>query len=239
MNHEVPADRGTARDRRTPRVIRLKSVEQTTAIGSRVFTLRSMAAQNRLAAITRRYEGVAGYKRVDGTVRHKCFISYHSADSVDVLAFVNTFEDVFIPRAIGLDDDDPLIDSENSDYIVNAIRDRYLRDSTVTMVVVGQCTWSRRFVDAEIYSSLRAGTINRINGLMAIELRSVAGHGVLPARVSDNYVKRGASYTKYWAYPGTSSGLSTYIQQAFDARQGLRHLINNTRPRRKRSTRCP
>lgn len=199
-----------------------------------------VTARAELARVTRRYENVTETKRADGIVRHNCFISYHSADAPEVLDFVENFESVFIPRSVGLNDEDgPLIESDEADYIHDTIRDKYLRHSTVTIVMVGQCTWARRFVDNEVYSSLRSGKINRVNGLLAIELPSVAGSSRLPARVNDNYVKGGNSYAKYWSYPYNASTLQGWIQQAFDARSSKAHLIDNSRARRKRSSPCP
>jgi hypothetical protein len=119
-----------------------------------------------LARITRHYESQQSYQTADGNIRHKSIISYHSTDAEEVLKFVNDFDSVFIPRSVGLSDEDgPLVDSDDGDYVTDTIRDKYLRDSTVTIVMIGRCTWSRRFVDAEVYSSLRRGKINRLNGL--------------------------------------------------------------------------
>ncbi|WP_372493341.1 TIR domain-containing protein [Janibacter melonis] len=38
---------------------------------------------------------------------------------------------------------------------MDRIRTKYLGDSSVTIVLVGSCTWARRYVDWEVYSSLR------------------------------------------------------------------------------------
>lgn len=199
-----------------------------------------VSARAELVRLTQLYENIAETKRADGTVRHKCFISYHSQDAPEVLDFVESFESVLIPRSVGLSEEDgPLIESDDADYIHNTIRDRYLRDSTVTIVMVGQCTWARRFVDNEVYSSLRSGKVNRINGLIAIELRSVAGDSKLPDRVADNYVNGGNSYAKYWSYPTGATVLQGWIQQAFDARTSKADLIDNSRARRQRSSSCP
>lgn len=198
------------------------------------------AAQRELARITRRYESQQAVRKADGSVRHKCFVSYHSADAEEVLAFVENFDPAFIPRSVGLSDEDgPLIESDDADYIANTIRDKYLRDSTVTIVMIGRCTWGRRFVDAEVYSSLRRGKVNRLNGLMAVELPSVAGNSKLQPRVADNYVKGGDSYAKYWVYPSSVSQLQGWIQQAFDDREAMEHLKDNSRARRKASAPCP
>lgn len=203
-------------------------------------TLQVQAALRELARITRLYEGQQAIRKADGSVRHKCFISYHSDDAEEVLGFVRDFDSAFIPRSVGLSDEDgALIESDDADYISNTIRNKYLRDSTVTIVMIGRCTWARRFVDAEVYSSLRRGKVNRLNGLMAIELPSVAGNSRLQARVADNYVKDGDSYAKYWVYPTSVSQLQEWIQQAFDARETKEHLKNNDRARRKANASCP
>lgn len=197
-------------------------------------------ARRELARLTEQYGSEKAYRKADGTVRHKCFISYHSVDAEEVLQFVNDFESAFIPRSVGLSDEDgPIVESDDADYVTDTIRDKYLRDSTVTIVMIGRCTWSRRFVDAEVYSSLRRGKINRLNGLMAIELPSVAGNSKLQARVADNYLKDEDSYAGYWVYPTSVRHLQGWIQQAFDARETLEHLKDNTRSRRKASTSCP
>lgn len=200
---------------------------------------RIEAARRELARITRIYADQPAVRKADGSVRHKCFISYHSADAEEVLRFVEESEDAFIPRSVGLSDEDgPLIDSDDPDYIADTVRDKYLRDSTATIVMVGGCTWGRRFVDAEVFSSLRGGKRNRPNGLMAIELPSVARNSRLPDRVADNYTKGGESYAGYWVYPSSVQALQGWIQEAYDARESKEHLKDNSRPRRKRNT-CP
>ena len=171
--------------------------------------------------------------------RHKCFVSYHAADSDEVTDFVEDFGDVFIPRVIGVSEEDDFIDSDDTDYVMDRIRDKYLRDSTVTIVLIGQCTWARRFVDWEVNSSLRNDKLNRRNGLMAITLLSRADKSrQLPARVDDN-VDGNKLYARWWKYPTSESSLRDWIEQAFDARTTKVHLINNTRDRRLRNASCP
>ena len=43
--------------------------------------------------------------------------------------------------------EDDVIDSNNTDYVMQRIRQLYLQDSTVTLVLIGKCTWARRFGD--------------------------------------------------------------------------------------------
>ena len=51
------------------------------------------------------------------------------------------------------------------------IRRKYLLDSSVTILLIGSCTHSRRYVDWEIKSSLRRG-MNVPSGLLAYVLPS-------------------------------------------------------------------
>jgi len=84
--------------------------------------------------------------------RKKIFISHYKKDRNEVDAFVRTFSSVFIPKVLGANDNDDFIDSSNTDYVMQRIRDKYLGDSTVTIVLIGSCTHSRRYVDWEIKS---------------------------------------------------------------------------------------
>jgi len=79
-------------------------------------------------------------------VRHKCFVSYHHTDQDEADKFIDEFEDAFIPRVLGVSDEDDFIDSADTDYVMDQIREKYLTDSTVTIVLVGKCTWARRYV---------------------------------------------------------------------------------------------
>ena len=70
-------------------------------------------------------------------VRHKCFVSFHQEDETEVEKFIDDFEDVFIPRILGVSDEDDFIDSNDTEYVMDQIREKYLTDSTVTIVLVG------------------------------------------------------------------------------------------------------
>ncbi len=107
--------------------------------------------------------------------KRKVFISYHhDHDQDEVEAFLDEFGDSFIAKVIGVSDDDDFIDSKDSDYIMRRIREKYLTDSTVTIVMIGSCTWSRKYIDWEIASTLRDDTNNKRSGLLAITLPSEA-----------------------------------------------------------------
>lgn len=173
-------------------------------------------------------------------VRHKCFVTYHGADIDAVTTFVDKFADVFIPRVIGASDSDNFSDPVNSqdeEYIKDQIGSRYLSDSTVTILFMGQCTWSRKFVDWELSSTLKNGAVNKRNGLMAITQSDKVAH-TLPARFADN-LKDSEKYARYYYYPTTDSQLRSWIEDAFRARTSRAHLIDNTRTLRKINSSCP
>src|SRR5437667_8938827 len=109
----------------------------------------------------------AARKSTDPT-RRKCFLAYNAADEDELEEFIDSFGDVFIARVLGVTDEDPFVDSEDTDYVMDKIREEYLTDSTVTIPLIGKCTWARKYVDWEVYASLRNDKNNRRNGLLAI-----------------------------------------------------------------------
>jgi hypothetical protein len=124
-----------------------------------------------------------------------------------------------------------VIDSTNTDYVMRRIRELYIRDSTVTIVLVGRCTWARRFVDWEVQASLRRPSPN---GLLAI-LLDESIRPDLPNRVQLN---RDSGYAKYHYYPGSASVLGDWIEDAYAARTTREGLIKNPRERFSYNRRC-
>lgn len=171
--------------------------------------------------------------------RRKCFISYHHADEAEVEQFIQTFDhgrDVFIARGIGASMPGDIINSTDPDYIKSQIRAKYLRDTTVTIVLVGRETWGRKFVDWEIGASLRKTATASASGLLAITLPSAANYSgkKLPARLDDN-VSGESGYAHWWKYPSSSEALANLIEIAYSARTGKADQRDNSRPLRMRN----
>jgi hypothetical protein len=89
-------------------------------------------------------------------LRHKVFVSYHHANDQ---FYRNQFEllfadiyDVIVSKSVRIGDIESYL---TTDTIRNKIRDHYLRDATVTVVLVGEQTWQRKHIDWEIGSSIR------------------------------------------------------------------------------------
>ena len=59
-------------------------------------------------------------------------------------------------------------DSLSDESIREKIRDEYLRDSTVTIVLVGTETKRRKHIDWEIYSSMYDGAVNKKSGVLVL-----------------------------------------------------------------------
>jgi hypothetical protein len=133
------------------------------------------------------------------------------------------------------------VNSDDTDYIMQRIREKYLTGTSVSLVLVGKCTWARRFVDWEIYATLRNDKNNKRSGLLAIQLPSVAQSGApLPERLKDNVKGKDGNegYARYWVYPKSASSLKRMVQEAYDARTSKSQLIDNSRARRLRNSAC-
>lgn len=181
----------------------------------------------------------AAARKVDAT-RHKCFVSYHVDDLAEVEGFLNDFGTEFIARSVGVTVEDDFVDSTDEDYIKRRIRELYLADSTVTIVLLGTCTWARKFVDWEISSSLRDDANNRRNGLLVYPLPSRNNTATLPERVADNWTSGDevGSYARYLSYPTTLSQVRSHIESAFGDRTTKGHLVKNSRALRVANAAC-
>lgn len=174
-----------------------------------------------------------------GRPTRRCFISYHHADQVEVDTFIRTFDhawDVFCARGLGQEMTQDIIDSMDTDYVMSRIRSEYLKGSSVTMVMIGRCTWARRYVDWEIQASLRQGISIVPNGLLGIKLPSYQGTG-FPERLNANLLdedekRRGLDcYARVIGYPTSVTALADEIEAAFQRRSTHTHLIKNARDR--------
>ena len=177
-------------------------------------------------------------------IRHKVFISYHHDDQDEVDDFVQTFDDerdVFIRRGLGIGMADDIINSNDTDYVMRRIRELYLSDSTVTIVLMGRCTWARRYVDWELQSSLRNGKTVTPNGLLGVKLPSFTKNISSPKRLTLNLKQDDSQedcYARWIDYPARKDTLSNAIHGAFLARTTRDHLIVNPRERFKYNRQC-
>lgn len=103
--------------------------------------------------------------------RHKVFISYYHEDDQEYKdRLVQALESKFVDKSVSQGDihDEGL----HLDEIRRRIRDDHIADATVTIVLVGQCTWQRKHVDWEISASIIARKNNQRCGLLGLLLPS-------------------------------------------------------------------
>ena len=104
---------------------------------------------------------------------HKVFISYHHENDQEYKNNLVKFawqHSIFIDASVDTGD---ISDDLSDESIRQKIRDEYLRDSTVTIVLVGKETKRRKHVDWEIYSSMFDGTVNKKSGVLVINLPTI------------------------------------------------------------------
>lgn len=176
-------------------------------------------------------------------IRHKVFIAYHHEDEDAVTKFMKRFDQqnkVFITRALGEEMPGDVINSDNARYVMDRIRKLYLEDSTVTIVMLGRCTWARRYVDWELQASLRSGEQTTPNGVLGIKFQS-ANNVPNPPRLARNLPTPSSrlAYARRYPYPKDKNQLVEWIEDAYGARTSRRHLIDNPRDRFMRSKVCP
>ncbi len=129
---------------------------------------------------------------------HKVFISYHHGRDQgykDALGRFGAENAIFVDRSVDTDD---IPDDWADEQIRRAIRDRYLRDSTVTIVLVGSETKRRKHVDWEIHSSMYNGSVNKRSGIVVINLPGI----------SDTFNAPYGAQEKKLLYPGVTSWTS-------------------------------
>ena len=157
------------------------------------------------------------------TRRHNVFVSYHH--EVDQ-GYRNAFErlftaayDIMVSKSVQIGDIDPNLKVET---IRQKIRDEYLRDSTVTVVLVGAETWQRKHVDWEIGASIRQTQNNPRSGLLGILLPTYRftepnryNTRTIPPRLHYNIV---CGFAKVYLWSTNPTEVSQWIHEAFARR---------------------
>lgn len=174
--------------------------------------------------------------------KRKVFISYHHGDDTEVRAFVKKWtetEQVFIPKGLGLKFTNDIINSDDPEYVMSQIREKYIEDASVTIVLLGTCTNSRRYVDWEIKASLRQEEGGLPNGLMGIILPSLGGNAHLPSRLEANWTNNYVNcYARFWIAPRSADELRGWIEDAYSARTSRAKLIKNSTDMMKYNATC-
>lgn len=101
---------------------------------------------------------------------HRVFVSFYHRDDQsykDALVEWAKEHEVFIDGSVETGD---IPDEWDDQKIRETIRDEYLRDTSVTILLVGPNTKHRKHVDWEIYSSMYDGKKNKKSGIIVVML---------------------------------------------------------------------
>ena len=104
---------------------------------------------------------------------HKVFVSFHHANDQwykDELVRWGTENNVFIDGSVDMGE---IPDNWDAQHIREYIRDNHLKDTTVTILLVGTETKNRKHIDWELFSSMYDGMVNKKSGILVINLPSV------------------------------------------------------------------
>lgn len=171
--------------------------------------------------------------------RHKVFISYqHKFDWFYQWQLSELLDEISINKSVCDGDIDP----ENSDeYIKRLINENHINDATVLIVLIGQDTYNRKFIDWEISGALDYKVGNKRAGLIGIVLPThpwystgFIPYNLMPSRLWHNF---SAGYAQIycwnpWIY--NKNYLKAIIHNAYSSRQNY-SLIENSLPQFKRN----
>lgn len=160
--------------------------------------------------------------------RHKVFVSYHHGNDQyyreQFEGFFSNIHDAMVSKSVQIGDINPYLPAET---VRQKIRDEYLRDSTVTVVLIGSETWKRKHVDWEIGASIRNTQHNPRSGLLGILLPSYPRphnapgnyfHHTIPPRLHDNIE---CGFASIYNWSNSPSDVQSWIHDAFQKRKSL------------------
>ena len=161
--------------------------------------------------------------------KHKVFISYyHKDDEVYRDKFEELFGHLFINKSVPPGD----IDDDNSDeYIKQLIRENYITDASVTIVLVGPKTYCRKHVDWEIYATLDKKA-DGYSGLLGLCLPTHSNFeednytsSLVPPRLVDNLKSK---YAGLYDWTESEGSIKKWVEKAFNSRIDDNDKIDNS-----------
>jgi len=128
-------------------------------------------------------------------VKRKIFVSYHhDSDQAYYNEFSRFFSDTY--EAVQDSSLNRLVDSNNTDYVMQRIRDNHITGTSCTIVLCGPQTRWRKYIDWEVKA-----TLDKQHGLIGIQIPSnipdLQGRVHVPDRLNDNIVSGYAIWTSW------------------------------------------
>ena len=155
--------------------------------------------------------------------RHRVFISFHHEDQRYKDSFVSMMGDNIVDESVDIGDIPQNIAVET---IRQDIRDNFIRNASVTIVLIGPGTWQRKHVDWEIGSSLRDSGHNPRCGLLGILLPNHPNFDtgeynprLIPPRLAKN-CEGDDPYARIYNWTSQPNTVRDWIHTAFIRRRG-------------------
>jgi hypothetical protein len=158
------------------------------------------------------YDYLAHLSEMQIPVKRSVFVSYHhGGDQQYYSAFTNAFHDTY--EVIFDNSLERQIDSDNADYVLQRIRDNFVKGSSCTIVLCGVETPWRKYVDWEIKA-----TLDMSHGLIGVNLPTnrpnANGSVTVPDRLHDNIQSNYAVWTNWAEFTVNASAVKSAIEQA-------------------------
>jgi hypothetical protein len=162
--------------------------------------------------------------------KRKVFISFHHKNDQPWFDyFSKKFSDqyeVFYDQSLNTQ----LVRSDDPEYINRAIREDYIKGSSITIVLCGAETWKRKYVDWEIYS-----TLHYEHALLGVALptaqKTSDGKIIVPTRLHAN-IQTGYAHFINWTDDATD--LKQQMETAINNSKN-KQLIDNTQEKMQRN----
>jgi hypothetical protein len=167
------------------------------------------------------------------------FLSYHQRDELEASIFCRRFDQYFNDiRILGShelgDEYAEHINSGDADYVMRQIREKQIAGTSCTVVLIGQCTWSRRFVDWEIAATLRNSDDDPRGGLIGVQLPSALANrwSQLPDRLTLNISTVAgveAGYARFYGPAPSDDSIAQWVEDAVARRDSMDPAVGSTR----------
>jgi hypothetical protein len=160
--------------------------------------------------------------------RRKVFVSYHhGGDQAYYDEFSRFFHDQY--EAIRDNSLERLIQSDNTEYVMQQIREQYITGTSCSIILIGAQSHERKYLDWEIKA-----TLDKEHGLLGIVLpthvKNNLGQIIVPDRFLDN---ANSGYAIWTHWQGLTAQALTQLIGAAIVKS--RFLINNSRALRQRN----
>jgi hypothetical protein len=113
------------------------------------------------------------------------------------------------------------------------IREDKIAGTSCTVVLIGKCTWARRYVDWEIAATLRNYDDSQRGGLIAVQLPSAGENqwSQLPPRLEINRATADGAdsgYARFYAPAPSDDSVAMWVDDAVERRNSSEPITGST-----------